>query len=1606
LSDAADAEQHDRAKTISLFVSSPGDVRPERDAATRVVQRINDEQRGLLNVRDIRWETAYYGAHATFQSQIIETEACDLVVCVFWRRLGSELPADFPQRMKNGTPYPSGTVYELVTALEAHSAKKTPDVWVYKKAQAVTDASQDADEMERRAKQWRALDDFWKEFFVNAQGQFTAAYQPFETVDQFEATFEKNLRDWLTDKGLLQARPSWPLAEKGSPFRGLEAFDFEHERIMFGRERLAVRAVEAVQRDLVNKSAYLLLIGESGAGKSSLARAAVLPRILRLTGEGAGRADVWRLARLSVSASESPFALLANALFTAEALPELAQSDYPTPATLASVMQQAGSAAVAPIMRALGRAADQFRAREKFDRPATARLALLIDQFESLFAAPADDQAKFAALIRELVATGLVAVVATLRTDRYEAYCRVGDLLALKEAGAMLDAPMPGLAEIADIVRNPAKAAGLSYGIDAEKGEALDETLIKATAGRDALPLLQFTLEKLYEAMAARLASAVIGLAAAKPDDLVLRPEDYAALGGLEGAIGLVADTVYRGLDPDAQAALPRLVRALVRGADKSAISEAGLEREIVKSEPMARLVRALLARRILVAGVRAVEGGKPETTIRFAHEAVIRGWPVVREQIAADENFYRIRDEVAAAERRWRDSGKPDDRLIAPGLPLAEAETLVHDFKEELPKDLFDYVEASSTREAVRRDKELADARRREEDARRLAEEQRKVADAQRQVAGRTRVGLVAAVLLAIVALVAAFVAIGEQRVALVASREAQTKRDEAEASKQEALVEKDAADRATLEAKTQRDAAEDAKKQAIAREIDAKRNQTAALTALSKIAIQTNPTRAAKLALAAWPRDAKDRTPQLAVTVTALGAAVPQLAERAILRGHDGYIASAAFSPDGTRVVTASEDKTARLWNAMNGGQITVLRGHEDVVLDAAFSPDGMRVVTASYDHTARLWDATTGAPIAILIGHEDRILSAAFSPDGSRVLTASQDSTVRVWDAATGAQIAVLEGNEGDLVSAAFSPDGRRIVTGSTDITSSQFGSRGQVARLWDAATGVQIYDLIGHEGGVRSVAFSPDGARIVTASNDKTARLWDATTGKCVAVLSGHEQEVVTAAFSPDGRRVVTASYDHTARVWNTATGAPIAVLRGHEDRVASAAFSPDGTRVVTASEDKTARLWEAPTGKEISVLTGHEDQIVSAAFSPDGTRVVTASLDKTARLWDAATDKEISVLTGHENQIVSAAFSPDGTRVVTASDDKTARVWNAATGAPIAVLKGHKDMVLSAAFSPDGTRVVTASDDKTARLWDAATGAPIAVLNHGGSVGDAEFSPDGTRVVTASDDKTARLWDATTGAQIVVFKGHEDRVVSAAFSPDGTRVVTASYDNTARLWDAKTGNDISVLRGHAEAVSSAVFSPDGKRIVTASFDNTARLWDPTTGASIAVLKGHENNVVSVAFSPDGTRVVTASDDKTARIWDPTTGASIAVLKGHENNVVSAVFSPDGRRIVTASLDSTARIWDASMGAPIAVLKGHEEGVESAAFSPDGTRVVTASLDKTARIWDVSSIPRGNIFQIACAWLPDHDLTDIARDYGLAHLEPICEGDPPLPDWLAK
>jgi WD40 repeat protein len=661
-----------------------------------------------------------------------------------------------------------------------------------------------------------------------------------------------------------------------------------------------------------------------------------------------------------------------------------------------------------------------------------------------------------------------------------------------------------------------------------------------------------------------------------------------------------------------------------------------------------------------------------------------------------------------------------------------------------------------------------------------------------------------------------------------------------------------------------------------------------------------------------------------------------------------HRGSVVKSAFSPDGTRIVTASWDKTARVWDAATGLPLCFALGHKDRVVSAAFSPDGECVVTASWDKTARVWDAAFGLALSSPLPHRDHVMSAEFSPDGTRVVTASKDHTARVWDAASSQPLSPPLAHNDCVVSAVFSPDGTRVVTASKDRT----------ARVWEAASGQPLSPPLAHNDCVVSAVFSPDGTRVATASKDHTARVWDAASGQPLLPPLAHNDCVVSAAFSPDGTRVVTACKDHTARVWDVASGQPLSPPLKHQDAVVSAAFSPDGIRVVTAGKDRTARVWDAASGTPVSSPLAHQDAVVSAAFSPDGTRVVTASADYTARVWNTDSGTPSWHPLVHHDSVANAAFSPGGTRVVTTRGGRIGRFWD--TGKPCSSVLQHQDAVASTAFSPDGMRVVTASWDRTARVWDAASGEPLSPpLTHQDSVVSAVFSPDGTRVVTASWDRTARVWDAAVGKPLSPPLTHQDSVVSVAFSPDGARLITASWDHTARVWDAATGHPVSPRLAHQSFVESAAFSPDGTRVVTASWDHTARIWDATTGNPLSPALVHEGAVTKAVFSPDGTRVLTASADHTARIWDAASGKPLSPALSHQGSVYISAFSRDGTRVVTASADHTARIWDAASGKPLSPPLAHQGAVVSAAFSSDCARVVTASWDGTARVWDAAT-----------------------------------------------
>ncbi len=401
-----------------------------------------------------------------------------------------------------------------------------------------------------------------------------------------------------------------------------------------------------------------------------------------------------------------------------------------------------------------------------------------------------------------------------------------------------------------------------------------------------------------------------------------------------------------------------------------------------------------------------------------------------------------------------------------------------------------------------------------------------------------------------------------------------------------------------------------------------------------------------------------------------------------------------------------------------------------HDGWVYAVAFSPDGTRVATASSDRTARVFDAATGTELARL-DHHGMVSAVAFSPDGTRAATASDDGAARIFDAATGTELARLD-HHGPVYAVAFSPDGTLVATASNDGT----------ARVFDAATGTELARL-DHDSEVYAVAFSPYGTWVATASHDRSARIFNAATSTELVRLD-HKGRVNAVAFSPDGTRVATASRDRTARIFNAATGMELARL-DHHDAVRAVAFSPEGTQVATACNDGTARVFDAATGTKQARLA-HDSAVSAVAFSPDGTRIATASSGGAARIFDAGTGVELARL-AHDSVVSAVAFSPDGTRIATAGNDRAARIFDVSTGVELVRLD-HDSSVRAVAFSPDGTRIATASRGGAARIFDAATGAEVARLDHNDALSAVAFSPDCTRIATASRDRSARVFEAT------------------------------------------------------------------------------------------------------------------------------------------------------------------------------------------------------------------------------------------------------------------
>ncbi|AOX03618.1 hypothetical protein BJP34_33055 [Moorena producens PAL-8-15-08-1] len=621
-----------------------------------------------------------------------------------------------------------------------------------------------------------------------------------------------------------------------------------------------------------------------------------------------------------------------------------------------------------------------------------------------------------------------------------------------------------------------------------------------------------------------------------------------------------------------------------------------------------------------------------------------------------------------------------------------------------------------------------------------------------------------------------------------------------------------------------------------------------------------------------------------------------------------HKRAVTSAVFSPDGSRILTATKGKTAKLWD-LKGEEIKSLEGHSARVNSAVFSPDGNIIVTTSEDKTAKLWDKE-GKLLKTLRGNDcDRngqcqVNSAVFSPDGQTILTASDDNTAKLWDK-QGQLINTLTGHKDIVVSAVFSPDGQTILTASEDKT----------AKLWD--NDGNLITTLNQDRCLTSAVFSPDGTKIITTSKDNTVKLWKKN-GDLIKLLKGHNDWVNSAFFSQDGEKIITASSDGTAKLWNK-DGNLIKTLAGHSEEVKKALFSPDGKNIITVSDDDTAKIWDL-NGNVIANLIAHKLSVTTAAFSPNGKTIITASDDTTVKLWDIQQPVNSSLIRNssfqHSTPVNSAVFYPNGTKILIATTDKKPYSWNLS----VKLLKQlpydcdiPKNCAVTAAFSPNGNYGDRLIMD--INLHDNYNN--IRIFGSSGAK-FASFSQHDQQIFTTSDDHTAKLWDFSGSKLIEIseYKGHKGVVNSAVLSPNRQQILTASNDKLAKLWNLN-GEIITNFEGHKDAVNSAVFSPDGKKILTASADDTIKLWD-LNGKLIRTFpedpsQGHMFDVNSAVFSPDGERILSASDDKTAKLWDLNGNLILEMKDLTPAAVNSAVFSPDGTKILTASRNGTVSVW---------------------------------------------------------------------------------------------
>lgn len=1399
------------ASPFKIFLSSPGDVAPERELVERVVNRMNSELPDAPRFELVRWEDDYYTANETFQKQIERPSECDLVICIFWKRLGTELPKAFQR--PDGT-HPTGTEFEFEDALQgaAASPDKTPDVLVYKKSAPVSFAE---DRLELELEQRQRFLTFWRRWFHSEQGHFVAGFQSFDTPETFEEQVEDHLRQWLEKRA---GAPAWT---QGPPYRGLKPYDVEHAPIFFGRRREVERARARLIANAIGGTRFLLIHGPSGSGKSSLARAGLIARLGDPTGLS-GVADTLRWAAVTpaglTAADPAAWpAALAEALFQDNALAAaLRAGDFDAPEHLAALIARDGEMAAAPVRKALARAAGDADVK-------TAALVLLVDQLEELFSWNVGDAVRFLEFLERLTAEAPgdatpgnpILAVATMRSDFLH---RIGEFAALERlVGARallgpedhartLEIGAPSPADFREMIAGPARVSGLTFEAGSAQTRGLQERL-EEEAAPDALPALQFLLAELYRRR--------------RGGEMTL--EAHRALGGVTGVMATRGEAVLEDLGLETHAAaFQRVMRALITATGDDGPATA-------RSVPRGRYAPNSRETQVLDAFVESGLLSSDRGVVKIAHESLIRGWDRLARQIAEERRAYEARDRLTQLLIRYEESASDPPaarrkRLLV-GLPLAEGEDLLEKWG---PDGLSDA--APGLPEFIRRSSAWRRARRR-----------------------RTTGAVAAAAALLTLTGGAAFVF---QQASEEAARTAEAR---LHVSRSETALRLGDLERAVADA------------QAAVSARDTPETRSALLGALSETSAHLQavydgagqaatfldgaatvvdgaggalrPEGDAPAVAAAPPENSTLRNPALLVAPDAAGGLVALRADGAVtISGRTAPAPSNAefylsFRHQAAAAVVEGRDADG-VWvglaDSFAGAFLRRCAASAAACSDRPLSGAPASAIAFSAK-------ATGDAPSLIAVAHVGDAAPelAIYTPEGDRLgamalddLGAAGDALSLAW--AHGAPLLAVGGRSGSvaLIDVA-APDAPRLLS-TTPVS----------------------------EGPVTALAWAPTGARLAINCDTRDICIHDAAQPQTLSPptrLHGHRAAIATLAWSQDGDRLVSAASNGTVRVWTLAPDRRVvaSLPETGAGRLTALAADPARSRIAAGDQAGDVWIWPLAGGGPQRLPPPVDDlgPVRHMAFAPDG---ALAALHTRGAAQIRTPDLNAPAQTiRFDDRPERLAWIADGARLAAPSA-------SARTISVVSRTGERRDFSFKTApeLRPEGVVAapglggwITSQTDGSLASWsfdDGAAGLLISadVVADPASALSMSLHPTGRWLAATRSDDLLKLYDLegeNAPLALDVFR-RDTKVV--AFSPSGARLAALGSDNRLYLWRVNPATGTPVLTATALATPSTAkagrMTSTARRAAWIAWTDDETLAIATIAGDVLTLNVNEND----------------------------------------------------------------------------------------------------------------------------------------------------------------